>query len=87
VLLADVADVRSGRLEDPQPQEAEHGHQSEVVPVRAASGSSPRSLHDTAPAPGCQQGGQALTRRGLSGKSIELDRCLTYAGRSWPTWR
>jgi hypothetical protein len=34
VLLAEVADVRRGGLEDPQAQQAEHGHQREVARVR-----------------------------------------------------
>jgi hypothetical protein len=44
VFLADVADVRSGRLEDPQTQEAEHGHQGEVVPVRGFAGGAEQGL-------------------------------------------
>jgi hypothetical protein len=31
VFLADVGDVGSGGLEDPQSQQAEHGHQREVA--------------------------------------------------------
>jgi hypothetical protein len=34
VLLAEVADVCGGGLEDPQAQQAEHGHQREVAQVR-----------------------------------------------------
>jgi hypothetical protein len=34
VLFAEVGDVRSGGLEDPQAQEAEHGYQREIMPVR-----------------------------------------------------
>ena len=34
VLLAEVGDVRGSGLEDPQAQQAEHGHQREVVRVR-----------------------------------------------------
>jgi hypothetical protein len=33
VLLAEIADVRAGGLEDPQTQQPQHGHQGEVVPV------------------------------------------------------
>jgi hypothetical protein len=38
VLLAEVGDVRAGGLEDPQAQQAEHGHQREVGRVRRFSG-------------------------------------------------
>ena len=39
VLLAEVLNVRPGRLEDPQHEQAQHRHQSEVVEVRrVASG-------------------------------------------------
>jgi hypothetical protein len=38
VLFAEVADVRPGGLEDPQAQQAEHGHQREVVRVRRLAG-------------------------------------------------
>jgi hypothetical protein len=31
VLLAEVGDVRAGGFEDPQAQQAEHGHQREVA--------------------------------------------------------
>jgi hypothetical protein len=34
VLLAEVLDVRAARLEDPQPEQTQHRHQSEVVEVR-----------------------------------------------------
>ncbi len=34
VLLAEVGDVRAGGLEDPQAEQAEHGHQREVAWVR-----------------------------------------------------
>jgi hypothetical protein len=33
VLLAQVADVGAGCFEDPQAQQAEHGHQGEVIGV------------------------------------------------------
>jgi hypothetical protein len=39
VFLADVADVRAGGFEDPQPQQAQHHHQRKVtVVVGLASG-------------------------------------------------
>jgi hypothetical protein len=38
VFLAKVADVRAGGLEDPQAQQAQHGHQREVVPVGGLAG-------------------------------------------------
>jgi hypothetical protein len=38
VLLAKVTDVRAGGLEYPQAQEAQHGHQREVVPVDGLAG-------------------------------------------------
>jgi hypothetical protein len=31
VLLAEVGDVRAGGFEDPQAEQAEHGHQREVA--------------------------------------------------------
>lgn len=34
VLFAEVGDVRSGSLEDPQAEQPEHGHQREVIRVR-----------------------------------------------------
>ena len=34
VLLAEVGDVGTGGFEDSQAEQAEHGHQREVVPVR-----------------------------------------------------
>jgi hypothetical protein len=34
VLFAEVGDVRAGGLEDPQAEEAEHGHEREVARVR-----------------------------------------------------
>jgi hypothetical protein len=33
-LVAEVGDVRAGGFEDPQAEQAEHGHQREVVGVR-----------------------------------------------------
>ncbi len=44
VFLADVGDVRSGHLEDPQPQQSGHGHQREVMPVRGLAGGAEQSL-------------------------------------------
>jgi hypothetical protein len=38
VLLAEVADVCGGGLEDPQAQQAEHGHQREVVAIGGLAG-------------------------------------------------
>jgi hypothetical protein len=38
VLLAEAGDVRAGGLEDPQAQQAEHGHQREVARVRRFPG-------------------------------------------------
>ena len=34
VLLAKIGDIRAGRFEDPQAQQAQHGHQGEVTLVR-----------------------------------------------------
>jgi hypothetical protein len=31
VFLAEIGDVRAGGLEDPQAEQAEHGHQCEVI--------------------------------------------------------
>ena len=44
VLLAQVADVSAGRLEDPQPQQAEHGYQREIVRVGRLAGGSQHRL-------------------------------------------
>ena len=44
VLLAEVGDVRAGGLEDPQAQQAEHGHQREVVRVRRFPGGGEQGL-------------------------------------------
>jgi hypothetical protein len=38
VLLAEVGDVRAGGLEDPQAEQAEHGHQREIARVRRLAG-------------------------------------------------
>jgi hypothetical protein len=44
VLLAEVADVRTGGLEDAQAQQPEHGDQGEVVPVGGLAGGGERGL-------------------------------------------
>jgi len=44
VLFADVSDVRGGGFEDPQAEQAEHGDQREVVPVRRLAGGGEQSL-------------------------------------------
>ena len=44
VFLAEVADVSAGGLEDPQAEQAEHGHQREVVPVRGLAGGGEQGL-------------------------------------------
>ena len=44
VLLAEVGDVSAGGLEDPQAQQAEHGHQGEIARVHRFSGSSEQDL-------------------------------------------
>ena len=38
VFLAEVGDVRAGGFEDPQAEQAGHGHQGEVVRVRRIPG-------------------------------------------------
>ena len=38
VFVAEVSDVRGGSFEDPQAEEAEHGHQREVARVRRLPG-------------------------------------------------
>jgi hypothetical protein len=40
VLLAEVSDVRAGGLEDPQAEQAEHGHQREVARIGRLPGGS-----------------------------------------------
>jgi hypothetical protein len=44
VLLTEVSDIRGGGLEDPQAQQAEHGHQGEVARMRRFAGSGEQSL-------------------------------------------
>ncbi len=44
VLLAEAGDVRSGGLEDPQAQQAEHGHQREIVRVPRFPGGGEQGL-------------------------------------------
>ncbi len=44
VFLAEVGDVAAGGFEDPQPEQAEHGYQREVVPVGRLAGGSEQSL-------------------------------------------
>ena len=44
VLLAKVGDVRAGSFEDPQAQQAEHGDQREVAPVRRVPGGGEQGL-------------------------------------------
>ena len=44
VFLAEVGDVRAGGLEDPQAQQAEHGHQREIARVRRLPGGGEQGL-------------------------------------------
>ena len=44
VFLAKVADVCGGGLEDPQAEQAEHGHQREVARVRRLAGGGQQGL-------------------------------------------
>ena len=44
MLLAEVADVRAGGLEDPQAQQPEHGHQGEAVLVGGLAGGGEQGL-------------------------------------------
>jgi len=44
VLLAEIGDIRAGGLEDPQAQQAEHGHQREVARVRGLPGGGEQGL-------------------------------------------
>jgi hypothetical protein len=44
VFLAKVADVGAGDFEDPQPEQTEHGDQSEVVDVGRISGGGQQRL-------------------------------------------
>ena len=44
VLLAQVANVRTGGFEDPQAQQAEHGNQREVTGVGGLAGRSEQGL-------------------------------------------
>ena len=44
VLLAEVGDVGTGRFEDPQAEQAEHGHQSEVARVLRLAGGGEQGL-------------------------------------------
>ena len=44
VLFAQVADVGAGGFEDPQPQQAEHGHEREVARMRGLAGGGEQGL-------------------------------------------
>ena len=44
MLFAEVADVGAGGFEDPQAEQAEHGHQREVVRVRRLAGGGEQRL-------------------------------------------
>jgi hypothetical protein len=44
VFLAEIGDVRGGGFEDPQAQQAEHGHQREVARVRRFPGGGQQGL-------------------------------------------
>jgi hypothetical protein len=44
VLFTQVGDVCAGGFKDPQAQQAQHGHQREVAPVRGLAGSREQRL-------------------------------------------
>jgi len=44
VFLAEVGDVRAGGLEDPQAEQAGHGHQREVAWMRCLAGGGEPSM-------------------------------------------
>jgi hypothetical protein len=44
VFLAQVGDVGTGGLEDPQAEQSEHGHQGEVIAVRGLAGGGQQRL-------------------------------------------
>ena len=44
VFLAEVTRVRAGGFEDPQAQQAEHGHQGEVIPASGPAGRGEQGL-------------------------------------------
>ena len=44
VFLAEVSDVRAGGFEDPQAEQAEHGHQREVARIRGLPGGGQQRL-------------------------------------------
>jgi len=44
VLLAEIGDIRAGGLEDPQAEQAEHGDQGEVIPIRRLTGRGEEAL-------------------------------------------
>jgi hypothetical protein len=54
MLLAQVADVGAGGLEDPQPKQAEHRHQREVVRVRRLAGGGQHGLELQVGEPECR---------------------------------
>ena len=60
VLLAKVADIGAGGLENPQAQQPQHGHQGEVVPVSGPAGSGEQGLELQVREPG----GRRLSRHG-----------------------
>jgi hypothetical protein len=44
VLLAEVLDIGTGGFEDPQPQQSEHGHNSEIAVVGGLAGCGEQGL-------------------------------------------
>ena len=44
MFFPEVANVRAGGLEDPKAQQAEHGHQREIIPARGLTGSGQHGL-------------------------------------------
>jgi len=53
MLFAEIGDIRAGGLEDPQAEQAEHGHQREVAPVRRLAGGGEQRLELQVGEPEC----------------------------------
>ena len=65
MLFAKVGDVGSGGLEDPKAEQAEHGHQRDVIRVRRLAGGGEQRLELQVGEPG-----RKAIRRGLRAADV-----------------
>ena len=72
MLLAEVGDVSAGGLEDPQAQQAEHGHQGEIARVRRLAGGGEKGLElQVRESQGRRFGGHRRAAHVLSGRMLQ----------------